>query len=237
MITLPKKIQKSAVPELNERLPIAETFTGINGEGLKSGAPALFFRFAGCNLRCGWCDTKWANEPDCPVIYRTAEECYLHALDKGLPNITLTGGEPLIQPNILPLIRKLADDSFFFTEIETNGAVSLEHIRRSGEHISFTVDCKLPSSGMSDRMLYKNFGFLGKRDAVKFVVGAESDLDEIIRIMDEFTLAKRTNIFISPVYGVIEPERIAQFLVENALEARLMLQLHKIIWGEDRRGV
>jgi 7-carboxy-7-deazaguanine synthase len=231
--------KKCATPHNSELMPVAEMFTGINGEGLKSGAPATFIRFAGCNLSCAWCDTKWANSTDCPVIYRTAEDCYRYALDKGLHNVTLTGGEPLLQPQpqIGRLIRLLAEDSFFNTEIETNGSLPLEYIRRSGERISFTLDCKLPSSGCCDRMVYKNFALLGKRDAVKFVAGSDTDLEEIIRIMDEYSLSKRTNIFVSPVYGVMKPERIAEFLIENTLEARLMLQLHKIIWGENTRRV
>jgi 7-carboxy-7-deazaguanine synthase len=155
----PKK--SSGISDLAERLPVAEIFASLNGEGLKSGSPATFIRFAGCNLDCAWCDTSWANVPDAPAVFLTPDECYRFALDKGFPNVTLTGGEPLTQPNILPLIRRFADDPFFFTEIETNGSQSIDNIRRAGEHISFTLDCKLPSSGMSDHMNFKNFGLLG----------------------------------------------------------------------------
>jgi 7-carboxy-7-deazaguanine synthase len=230
--TLPqKRINKTG------RMPIAEAFVGINGEGLKSGAPATFFRFAGCNLSCNWCDTKWANDPDCPVVYMTPEEIYHYALDKGIPNITLTGGEPLIQPLLPELLRFFIGDSYFSTEIETNGSLPLDFLRRSGDKLSFTLDCKLPSSGHETNMVYKHFGLLGKRDAVKFVAETEDDLEEIIRIIDAYSLAKRTNIFISPVYNAMKPETIADFLIENHLEARLMLQLHKVIWGENKRMV
>jgi 7-carboxy-7-deazaguanine synthase len=217
-----------------DRLPVAEIFTSINGEGLRSGSPATFIRFAGCNLACSWCDTAWANVPDAPAIMLTVDDIYRFALDRGLQNITLTGGEPLLQPNIVPLIRRFADDPFFFTEIETNGSLPLDHLRRAGERISFTLDCKLPSSGMNEHMNVKNFGLLGKRDCVKFVVGSDDDLTEAVRIIDTYGLTTRTNIFLSPVYGVLKPETIAEFIIENAVDARLMLQLHKIIWGEQK---
>jgi 7-carboxy-7-deazaguanine synthase len=226
---------RGKIPDKSERMAVAEMFTSINGEGLKQGAPATFIRFSGCNLTCAWCDTKWANEEDCPAIYLTPDEIYGYALDKGLSNVTLTGGEPLIAPHFGELLRKFADDTFFFTEIETNGSVPLDYIRRSGEKISFTVDCKLPSSGMSDRIVYKNFGLLGKRDCVKFVIGGGEDLEQAAAIMKDYSLSKRTNIFLSPVKDIMNPEEIADFIVKNALDARLSLQLHKIIWG-DRRG-
>jgi 7-carboxy-7-deazaguanine synthase len=222
-------------PDRSACLPIAEMFCGINGEGLKSGAAASFIRFSGCNLSCSWCDTVWANAEDCPVTYKTPEEIYTKLLHDGLPNVTLTGGEPLLQKNIGNLLKLLVADNFFTTEIETNGSIPLDYIRRSGEKISFTVDCKLPSSGMSENVCYKNFGLLGKRDCVKFVAGSIEDLHEAARIMNEYSLSKRTNIFISPVADMLKPEIIADFIVENKLEARLALQLHKIIWGNERR--
>jgi 7-carboxy-7-deazaguanine synthase len=226
---------KGRAPAKTECLPIAEMFWGINGEGLKSGSAAAFIRFSGCNLSCSWCDTAWANSEDCPVTYKTPDEIYAKLLDRGIKNVTLTGGEPLLQKNIGNLLKLLVADSFFYTEIETNGSIPLDYIRRSGEKISFTVDCKLPSSGMSENVCYKNFGLLGKRDCVKFVAGTPEDLEETARIMKEYSLPKRTNIFISPVADVMNPEIIADFIVENALDARLALQLHKIIWGNARR--
>jgi 7-carboxy-7-deazaguanine synthase len=228
-------VKSARVSDLSERLPVAEIFSSINGEGLQSGSPATFIRLAGCNLACSWCDTAWANVPDAPAMLLTPEECYRFALDKGIQNVTITGGEPLLCPNIIPLIRTFARDPFFFTEIETNGSLPLENLRRAKEHIAFTVDCKLPSSGMADRMNFRNFGLLGKRDCVKFVIGSEEDLTEAARIMKDMKVTERTNVIFSPVFGKIEPVRIAEFLIENALDARLGLQLHKILWGNERK--
>ncbi|MDR0942972.1 MAG: radical SAM protein [Ruminococcus sp.] len=227
--------KKGFAPAITDCLPVVEMFWGINGEGLKSGSPAAFIRFSGCNLSCSWCDTAWANSEDCPVTYKTPEDIYNKLLDRGIKNVTLTGGEPLLQKNIGNLLKLLVSDSYFNTEIETNGSIPLDYIRRSGEKISFTVDCKLPSSGMSENVCYKNFGLLGKRDCVKFVAGTEADLFEAARIMKEYSLTKRTNIFISPVSDMLAPEIIADFIVENTLDARLALQLHKIIWGNQKR--
>ncbi|MBQ3842885.1 MAG: putative 7-carboxy-7-deazaguanine synthase QueE [Ruminiclostridium sp.] len=219
---------------------LAEHFISINGEGRAAGELALFLRFTGCNLRCGWCDTMWANEKDTPHIAVTTQELVSvaeSAISQGVRNITLTGGEPLLQNDIAELIAAL-DMPGVRVEIETNGSVALKPF--AGEHRPvFTVDYKLPSSGMERFMLTENFDVLGERDCVKFVVASHEDLERAAQVIDEYRLDRKPcALFFSPVFGRIQPAEIVDFMKERQLGGvRLQLQLHKIIWDPEKRGV
>lgn len=210
---------------------VVEKFVSIEGEGIRSGYPAVFVRFAGCNLNCSWCDTRYANEN--PQYEQVDIDTLLNFISStGIKRITLTGGEPLIQPYIYILINRLIYEGFE-VNIETNGSVSIKHVPRDA---IITMDYKCPSSGMEDRMIVDNINFLGQKDVLKFVVGTYEDLKSAERIIKTFK--PRCNIFFSPVFGKIEPREIVKFLLENELfDARLQLQLHKIIWSPDARGV
>ncbi len=151
--------------------------------------------------------------------------------------LTLTGGEPLLQADIARLI-VLLGASGAEVEIETNGSVSLEEINSLTSRPSVTADYKLPSSGMEKYMLTENFSCLTLRDAVKFVVGDMCDLARAEEIINEYGLIDRCRVYFSPVFGKIMPEEIVEFMKERKLNgARLQLQLHKIIWKPDMRGV
>ena len=242
--------------------PVAERFTSINGEGRDAGRLATFVRFTGCNLRCSYCDTMWANEPGCPAECMTLSEIVAFVRAEGTGRVTLTGGEPLLQPGVDALIGALVDDGNA-VEIETNGAVDLGSFvglrkrdaadpaacpelcgsdsvsaQSSIPRLSFTMDWKLPSSGMGSHMLASNLALLGLRDTVKFVAGSDADLEEALRIMQAHDLCARTNVYLSPVFGQIEPARIVEFMQRNRLtQATVQLQLHKIIWPNVEKGV
>ena len=212
---------------------VAESFVSINGEGQKAGELALFLRFTGCNLRCTYCDTKWANEPNAPFTLRSAQELVGLAQGFGVRNVTLTGGEPLLQPGIADLIVSLCNAGFD-VEVETNGAVPLAPF--SGTKASFTMDYKLPSSGMESRMCTVNFAVLRETDTLKFVCGSHADLVRAKEIIEEYDPPCR--IYLSPVFGKIDPAEIVDFMKVNHLtNVRLQLQLHKFIWHPDARGV
>lgn len=219
---------------------LAEHFISINGEGRKAGELALFLRFTGCNLCCSWCDTMWANEKDAPYTSVTTDELLRiaeNASASGVRNITLTGGEPLLQTDIAELIAALAETGMN-TEIETNGAVSLEPF--TGAHRpAFTVDYKLPSSGMERYMLTENFDLLEAPDSVKFVIGSREDLGRAAQIIDEYRLGEKPcTLFFSPVFGKIQPADMVDYMKEHGLGGvRLQLQLHKFIWDPEKRGV
>lgn len=217
--------------------PVAEKFVSINGESSRAGEPAVFIRFRGCNLSCGYCDTKWANTGVCPAEMMSAEQLVGYADSTGITDVTLTGGEPLLQADIYELIEGLIK-SGHRVEIETNGSISIAELCGKSCRPAFTLDYKLPSSGMESAMLTENYQYLKECDAVKFVSGTEADLEKAAEIIEKFSLTERCRVYISPVFGGIDPKRIVEFMLERKMNGvRLQLQLHKYIWDPEKRGV
>lgn len=217
---------------------IAEMFSSINGEGTHAGQLAFFIRFTGCNLNCSYCDTKWANVPDAKYTEMTAEEILDQVKKSGIKNVTVTGGEPLIQQEIFPLLETLCGDGRY-VEIETNGSADVSEVVKIKENRpALTMDYKLPASGMESRMRTENFALLEKKDTVKFVAGSRADLERALEIIREFRLTERCSVYISPVFGEIEPAEIVDFMLENKLNGvNVQLQMHKFIWDPNMRGV
>ena len=217
---------------------VAETFISINGEGTRAGELAIFVRFQGCNLRCSYCDTLWANEPDCPCEERTPEEIDRFVRAAGVTNVTLTGGEPLLQPELPRLLDLLLRDNRLRVEIETNGAVDLAPFCRLEHRPVFTMDYKLPSSGMEQHMHCDNFALLQPEDTVKFVSGSREDLDRARELIQTYDLTRRCHVYLSPVFGSIDPADMVSYMTQHRMnEVRLQLQMHKFIWDPDKRGV
>ena len=216
-------------------LEVVERFVSINGEGAHAGELAAFIRFKGCNLCCSYCDTSWANEPDAKASPTSVEELVRWVKAVNVRNVTLTGGEPLLQKDIEPLVAALKD---YRVEIETNGSVPLSRLAEIEHRPVFTMDYKLPGSGMENHMNTANFALLNSHDSVKFVVGSEEDLNRAAEIIDRFKLIDRCHVYFSPVFGKIEPARIVEFMTERNLNGvRIQLQLHKFIWSPEKRGV
>ncbi len=216
---------------------VAEKFTSINGEGTHAGELAVFIRFRGCNLNCSYCDTKWANNDGCPAEIMTVEQLTEYVLDTGITNVTLTGGEPLMQEEIYPLIASLMSHGKR-VEIETNGSIELKKLAGQAYRPVFTMDYKLPSSGMESAMNMENFSCLLREDTVKFVVGSVQDMERAAEIIGQYELSGRCSLYFSPVFGSIAPEKIVEFMKKRRLnQVRLQLQLHKYIWDPAARGV
>lgn len=217
---------------------IAEMFSSINGEGTHAGQLAFFIRFTGCNLDCSYCDTKWANVPNAKYTEMTGEEILSEVKKSGIKNVTVTGGEPLIQPNIIPLLEMLCGGGRY-VEIETNGSADVSEVLKiKGERPALTMDYKLPSSGMENHMRTENFAVLEKKDTVKFVSGSRADLERTLEIIREYGLIGKCAVYISPVFGEIEPAEIVDFMLENKLNGvNVQLQMHKFIWDPNARGV
>ncbi len=214
---------------------VVEKFVSINGEGLRSGELAVFIRFANCNLRCSYCDTKYSF---INPIYteESIDELVKYVKSTGVKNVTLTGGEPLIQNEIKELMIELSNIGNRI-EIETNGSINIAPYLNI-PNVTFTLDYKLKGSGMEMYMDLTNYDLLRKNDVIKFVVSDYDDLEKTKEIIKKYDLINKVNCLISPVWGRIEFEEIVNFLKDNKLnDVKMQLQIHKIIWDKDKRGV
>lgn len=221
---------------------IAEKFVSINGEGRRAGQLAVFIRFFGCNLRCSYCDTAWAWPDNIPTNgpgeQLSNDEIYQFIKQSKVRNVTLTGGEPLRQPHILTLLEQLAADKDLFVEIETNGSQPLGPVLALANRPALTVDYKLPGSGMEEKMRQQELTLLDKQDVVKFVCGSPADLQRAEQIIRQLRLIDKVGVYLSPVWGQIEPAAMVEFMRQKQLNGvNLQLQLHKFIWPPEARGV
>lgn len=217
---------------------VAETFLSINGEGARAGQLAFFIRFTGCNLKCGYCDTSWANVPGTACTPMDQERLYALVKESGSHNVTITGGEPLLQEDVYSLLALLCRDPQLYVEVETNGSLPLKPFFNIPNRPSFTMDYKLPGSGMERFMHLENLLLLTRRDTVKFVCGSEEDLLRAWEIMDRYQLTESTNVYLSPVFGQLQPAVMVEFMKERRMnDVTLQLQLHKFIWDPEKRGV
>ncbi len=211
-------------------MKISEIFTSIQGESSFAGLPCTFIRFAGCNLRCHYCDTPYALEggmelePD--QIVSKVREC-------GISLNEITGGEPLLQEECYFLIRLLLNEGNTVL-LETNGSIALDRVDRGVIKI---MDMKCPSSGMTEQMDFSNINYLSRQDEVKFVIGSREDFDWARKVICDYELLDRCKVLISPLQPNLEAKQAAQWILEEKLPVRLQLQLHKIIWPNNDRGV
>lgn len=217
---------------------VAETFLSINGEGTRAGQLAFFIRFAGCNLSCGYCDTRWANAPGGTFSSMSREALYMRVRESGARNVTVTGGEPLVQAGVYDLLALLCRDPQLSVEVETNGSLPLRPYLDIPNRPGFTMDYKLPGSGMERHMYLENLQVLDRRDTVKFVCGSREDLERAAAVMAEYGLTERTHVYLSPVFGAMDPADMVEFMKERRMNGvTLQLQMHKFIWEPDKKGV
>jgi 7-carboxy-7-deazaguanine synthase len=209
---------------------VTEIFHSIQGESIRAGLPCTFVRVAGCNLECLWCDTRRVcGEPwTVGAIVKKVESF-------GCKLVEITGGEPLLQPSCPELARRLVDEGCTVL-LETNGTRPIDAMP---PEVICIVDLKCPGSGMTDHIFWPNIGMLGAtRDEVKFVVTDRADYEWSRDVIKKYTLENRcAGVLISPVWGRIDLEDLAKWILEDRLPVRLQLQLHKLIWGPDRTGV
>lgn len=213
-------------------LKVNEIFHSIQGESSHAGRPCAFVRLTGCNLRCAYCDTQYAYEEGISLeIFDIIEK--LRMFDCRL--VEITGGEPLLQEQTPALIRALLDQDFTVL-LETNGSRDIGVV---DERCIRILDIKCPSSGESEKNRLENLDILTPNDELKFVIGSRQDYEYAKFILATF-LPERRHLkppLLSPVFGEIEAQRLAQWILRDRLDARLQLQLHKLIWGPDQAGV
>ena len=207
-------------------MKIIESFRSIQGEGKYIGVPTYFIRSSGCNLRCSWCDTSYAFDGGKDM---SLEE--IVALTESDYHVSITGGEPMIQPEFLELVDMLLDDGKFIT-VETNGSIDVSSIA-GRENVMISMDVKCPSSKMTDKMILDNIRLLEEKDQVKFVIADEKDLDFAIKTIDQYE--PKAEVIFGAVGG-LNLKYLAEEVVRRKLNVRVLPQLHKIIWG-DEKGV
>lgn len=220
-------------------MKVIEIFGSIDGEGKRTGQLATFIRLAGCNLRCSYCDTKYSFD-ESSAQEMTIVDIVKRCLQIGYHNITLTGGEPLIHKDVNRLIVQLCANGFQ-VNVETNGSVDLKelvNLRNAYKmDLFFTVDFKTKFSLMRKQMNEHSFDCLdSEKDIVKCVVANREDMEDALEYLDSFH--KKFNIWFSPVFGEIEPKEIVEFIKEQyRQDITVQVQLHKIIWNPEERGV
>ena len=208
---------------------ITEIFFSIQGEGTRAGRPCVFVRFTGCDLRCAWCDTAYAFAGG---VERSRPEILAEVARHPSRFVLLTGGEPTLQPELPQLARELLDRGYEVA-VETHGQRPLGGLPREVIRIA---DVKTPGSGEVARDLSWLAG-LQPHDEVKFVVDSEADWRWSLEVIRAERLEGRVTILVSPVQGKVDPRDAARWILESGVEARLNLQLHKIVWGAEARGV
>jgi 7-carboxy-7-deazaguanine synthase len=211
-------------------LVVNEVFFSIQGEGTRAGAPCVFVRLTGCPLRCVWCDTAYAfhegkrREIDDVVAEVEAHPCRL---------LTLTGGEPLSQPESFDLVTRLCDRGFEVL-VETSGHVPIDRLDPRAVAI---LDVKAPGSGEAERMHAANLDRLRPHDEVKLVLAGRADYEWARDLARDPRLSRAHAVLFSPVHGQLEPGTLARWIVEDGLPVRLQVQLHKYLWPGVERGV
>lgn len=211
-------------------MKVCEIFKSIQGESSYVGMPCIFVRLTGCNLRCSYCDTTYAYTEGKEM---SEGEILNEISSYGIKLVEITGGEPLLQREVLPFVQNLLDLDYKVL-IETNGSQSIKGIDKRAIVI---LDIKTPGSGMDKAMDFSNLDHIKKTDEIKFVITDRRDYEWSKDLIYKYSLFNRCHILLSPAYGVISPEMLAKWMLEDRLEARLNFQLQKYIFGFDKRGV
>jgi 7-carboxy-7-deazaguanine synthase len=212
-------------------LTVNEIFHSIQGESTYAGRPCVFVRLTACDLRCTWCDTPYAFTEG---RKRSLEDVIAEVERYGCDLVEVTGGEPLLQDDVYPLMQSLVDRGLNVL-LETGGHRSIERVP---SQVVAVVDVKCPGSGEADRMDWANLERLRPHDEVKFVIKDRGDYEYARDVIRRYDLSARAAaVHLSPVHGVMNPRALSEWVLADRLPARVQLQLHKFIWEPDTRGV
>ena len=214
-----------------QTLTVNEIYHSIQGESTWAGRPCVFVRLTFCDLRCNYCDTEYA-------FYEgkkhTLNEIVQQVAALRCPLVEVTGGEPLLQKNVLPLMQKLCDAGHIVL-LETSGAHDISAV---DERVHRIMDLKTPGSGEVEKNLWSNIDHLTSRDEVKFVIGSREDYEWSREKVARFNLPSQCHaVLFSPIFGRIDPREIVEWILADNLDVRFQLQMHKFIWSPTQRGV
>jgi 7-carboxy-7-deazaguanine synthase len=212
------------------KLVVNEIFYSIQGESTYAGMPCTFIRLAYCNLRCSYCDTAYAFDEGKEM---QLDEVMDIVRVYGCKLVEITGGEPLLQPSVHPLMKILCDEGYEVL-LETGGSIDISSVDPRVKRI---VDFKSPSSGMELKNNWDNIHYLKQDDEVKFVIGNKADYDWAEQVIKKYDLSNRLIVLMSPVFGEIDLKLLTEWILSDKLNVRLQLQLQKYIWNPDKRGV
>lgn len=207
-------------------MKINEIFHSIQGEGATMGIPTVFVRLTGCNLACEWCDTKyaWTQGQD-----MTMDQILARIREYQCNQVCITGGEPLYQAETPKLVNKLRDEGYLVT-LETNGSINIETLECSPS-LMISMDIKCPGSGQAEKMDFSNMELLGPTDQLKFIISDREDYDYAKEIMEKYQ--PKCVIIMTPVGGT-DLKELVEWVLRDGLDIRVLPQLHKIIWGNQR---
>ena len=211
-------------------LKVNEIYFSVQGESTNAGLPCVFVRLTYCNLRCTYCDTEYA-------FYEGKNYSIDEIVDEvkkfGCNLVEVTGGEPLFQDECYPLMEKLCNEGFSVM-VETGGSLP---IRTIDPRVKIIMDLKCPSSGMQKKNMYENINYIKPADEVKFVIGTREDYEWSRDIVLNHKLDEKAKILFSVVFGKLEPVRLVEWILEDKLNVRFQLQMHKFIWEPNAKGV
>lgn len=215
---------------MKDHLIVNEIFFSIQGESSYAGRPCALVRLTYCNLRCTYCDTEYAfYEGQTMSLGEVVEKIESYPTDL----VEVTGGEPLLQPAVFPLIERFLDDGKTVL-VETGGSVDIRPVDRRAILI---YDIKCPDSGMVQKNRWENLSHLRPQDEIKFVMASHEDYEWAKEKIDELGLTEKQTVLFSPVWDKLSPRELAEWVLEDGLSVRLQVQFHKILWGAEARGV
>ena len=209
-----------------DTLLITEIFLSLQGESRSVGWPTTFIRLTGCPLRCHYCDTEYAFQGGERI---TIDTILQQVENNGARHVTVTGGEPLVQKEVYPLMKQLCDAGYKVS-VETGGMVDISEVDSRVERV---VDLKTPASGEVEQNHWDNLNRLTKQDQLKVVIQDRADYEGFLPILKQYQLDQRCEVLLSPVQGVLEPSLLAEWILQDKLNVRFQLQLHKILWGNE----
>lgn len=208
------------------RLKITEIYASVQGESTHAGRLCAFVRLTGCNLRCTWCDSEYTFSGG---DWMSIEQIISKVDELEIPLVQVTGGEPLAQKECPTLMQALLDEGYEVL-LETSGSISVAEVPLS---VSTIMDLKAPSSGESAKNLWSNIELLGEGDEVKIVIGSRQDYDWALEVMSKHN----ANYLLSPVWGVLDPKDLAEWMLQDKVLARMQVQLHKVLWPNKTSGI